>query len=163
VVLNQVNKLDTNYYYLTEKPTPNVVSWSLCVAVLTETPWRALIILPAKISFCVKVINISNEHALGLCNNPINESEWLMNTLEKCKFLAFWLNTVTSMIIHYNEDICDKLVNGDHQLEGYLKLVRTTENLKWPQILQLIYKRNLIEVFLNLSILKLTWFYQKEL
>jgi len=42
-----------------------------------------------------------------------------------------------------------KLVHKCHQFKEYFRLVNAHEILNCPEMLQLIYKRNLIEVFPN--------------
>jgi hypothetical protein len=57
----------------------------------------------------------------------------------------------TLVICHYNEDIDDELVNECCQLKEYLRLVNAHENLKCPEIIQLIDEGNLIEVSTSLT------------
>jgi hypothetical protein len=56
-------------------------------------------------------------------------------------------DTLKLIIRHYIENIEKKLVNECRQFKEYIRSVSTHESLKYPEILQLIYERNLIEVF----------------
>lgn len=56
-----------------------------------------------------------------------------------------------AIIAYYNEDIDDKIISEYHQFKDYLSLSSATENLKCPEILQIIYEKNLIDIFPNLT------------
>lgn len=52
-------------------------------------------------------------------------------------------------ILQYNKNTSDKLVNANCRFNGHLKVVIAQENLKCPEMRQLIHKRNFDRDFHN--------------